>query len=48
MVRLVRHWTKLLRETVDSPSLETSVVRLDGVLTGVSSYQSFSLMLLHP
>jgi len=34
-MRVVRHWTKLLRELVDAPSLEIYKVRLGGVLSNV-------------
>ena len=29
--RMVKHWNRLLRDMVDTPSLETLKVRLDGV-----------------
>lgn len=29
MVRVVRHWQKLLREMADAPSLETLKIRLN-------------------
>lgn len=29
-VRVVRHWSRLLREAVDAPSLEVVKARLDG------------------
>ena len=31
-MRLVRHWSSLLREAVDAPSLEVFKARLDGAL----------------
>ena len=35
MLRVVRHWPRLLREVVNAPSLETSKVRLDGALSNL-------------
>jgi len=32
---VVRHWTRLPREVVDAPSLETLKVRLDGALSNL-------------
>jgi len=32
-VRVMRHWSRLPREVVDAPSLETPRVRLDGALS---------------
>ena len=32
---VVKHWTRLPREVVDAPSLETLKVRLDGALSNV-------------
>jgi len=29
---VVKHWSKLLREAADAPSLEAFKVRLDGIL----------------
>ena len=34
-IRLVRHWSKLSREVVDAPSLQTFKVRLDGALSNL-------------
>lgn len=34
-VRMVRHWSRLLREAVDAPSLRVFKVRLDGVLSNL-------------
>ena len=34
-VRVVRHWHRLPRLVVDSPSLETLKVRLDGALSSL-------------
>ncbi|KFQ51956.1 hypothetical protein N334_08824, partial [Pelecanus crispus] len=34
-VRVVKHWTRLPREVVDAPSLETFMVRLDGALSNL-------------
>ncbi|KFP95019.1 hypothetical protein N329_05376, partial [Haliaeetus albicilla] len=34
-VRVVRHWSRLPREAVDAPSLETFKVRLDGALSNL-------------
>ena len=31
----MRHWSRLLREGVDAPSLETLKVRLDGALSNL-------------
>jgi len=33
MVRVVRHWHRLPREVVDTPSLETPKARLDRALS---------------
>jgi len=33
---VVRHWNRLLREAVDSPSLEVLKARLDGALGSLS------------
>jgi len=35
-VRVVKHWNRLPREVVDSPSLETPTVRLDGALNNLT------------
>jgi len=32
MMRVVKHWTRLLRDMGDAPCLETFEVRLDGAL----------------
>jgi len=32
MARVVKHWHRLPREVVDTPSLETVKVKLDGAL----------------
>jgi len=32
-IKAVRHWHRLSREVVDTPSLETPKVRLDGALS---------------
>ncbi|KFP55978.1 hypothetical protein N323_06028, partial [Cathartes aura] len=34
-VRVVRHWNRLPRETVDAPSLEVFKARLDGALSNL-------------
>jgi len=34
-MRVVKHWHRLPREVVDSPSLETFKVRLDGALSSL-------------
>jgi len=34
-VRVVRHWSRLPREVVDSPSLEVLKARLDGALSNL-------------
>ncbi|KAK4818410.1 hypothetical protein QYF61_012331 [Mycteria americana] len=34
-MRVVKHWTRLPREVVDAPSLETFKVRLDGALSNL-------------
>jgi len=34
-MRVVKHWTRLPREVVDAPSLETFKARLDGALTNL-------------
>ncbi|KFM12543.1 hypothetical protein AS27_10096, partial [Aptenodytes forsteri] len=34
-MRVVKHWTRLPREAVDAPSLETFKVRLDGALSNL-------------
>ena len=34
-VRVVRHWTRLLREVVDAPSLEVFKASLDGALSNL-------------
>ncbi|KFZ57790.1 hypothetical protein N321_11295, partial [Antrostomus carolinensis] len=34
-MRVVKHWTKFPREVVESPSLETFKVRLDGALSSL-------------
>ena len=33
IVRVVRHWHRLLRDVVDAPFLETLKARLDGALS---------------
>jgi len=35
MMRMVKHWNRLLREVVDAPSLETFKVMLDGTLSNL-------------
>jgi len=35
IVRVVRHWNRLLRETVDVPSLEVFKARLDEALSNL-------------
>ena len=35
MMRVVKHWPRLLREVVDAPSLETFQARLDGALSSL-------------
>jgi len=35
MMRVVKHWHRLRRAVVDSPSLETFKVRLDGALSNL-------------
>ena len=32
-VRMVRHWNRLLRQTVDAPSLEAFKARLNGAVS---------------
>ncbi|KFM08557.1 hypothetical protein AS27_04525, partial [Aptenodytes forsteri] len=34
-MRVVKHWNRLPREAVDTPSLETFKVRLDGALSNL-------------
>ncbi|KFU86635.1 hypothetical protein M959_13558, partial [Chaetura pelagica] len=34
-VRVVRHWNRLPREAVDTPSLEVFKARLDGALSNL-------------
>ncbi|KFR02208.1 hypothetical protein Y956_05132, partial [Nipponia nippon] len=34
-VRVVKHWTRLPREVVDAPPLETFKARLDGALSNL-------------
>ncbi|KFV55023.1 hypothetical protein N341_00330, partial [Tyto alba] len=34
-MRVVKHWSRLPREVVDAPSLETFKVRLDGALSNL-------------
>ncbi|KFR02347.1 hypothetical protein Y956_14421, partial [Nipponia nippon] len=34
-LRVVRHWNRLPRETVDAPSLEVFKARLDGALSSL-------------
>jgi len=33
MIKVVRHWSRLTREVMVAPSLETPRVRLDGALS---------------
>jgi len=37
-MRVVRHWHRLPRETVDAPSLEVLKIRLDGALSSLISW----------
>ena len=34
-MRVMKHWHRLPREAVETPSLETSKVRLDGALSNL-------------
>ncbi|KFR13396.1 hypothetical protein N306_12592, partial [Opisthocomus hoazin] len=34
-IRVVKHWSRLPREVVDAPSLETFKARLDGALSNL-------------
>jgi len=43
-VRVVRHWNRLLRETVDVPYLEVFKARLDGALSNLVQWQMSLLM----
>ena len=38
-MRAVKHWTRLPREVVDAPSLETFKARLDGALSTLTSWK---------
>ena len=35
MVRVLKHWNRLPREVVETPSLETFKVKLDGALSSL-------------
>lgn len=41
MMTVVRHWTRLLREFVAAPALQTLKVRLDGALRSLSYLKAF-------
>ena len=43
-MRVVKHWTRLPREVVDAPFLETFQVRLDGALS-ILIYLKLSLLI---
>jgi len=42
-MRMVKHWSRLPREVVDAPSLETFKVRLDGALSNLIQLKMFLL-----
>ena len=43
-MRVVKHWVRFPREVVDSPSLETFMVRFDGTLSNLI-YFKMSLLI---
>jgi len=40
-MRVVKHWSRLPRELVEAPSLETSKARLEGALSNVMQLKMF-------
>jgi len=44
MMGVVKHWTRLPREVIDVPSLETFKVRLDGALSNLVMLKMSLLM----